>query len=211
MRKEDKVFFAKLILQQMRRQGIDMKEAKGRLISLALQGQDLVTRPMMLEHINQYFDEAFKNLEEDRDKNFYLITESSSGSMLRYFDDEGSDEEGDRIPVEDVWCSCNLDTAHRISTHGTSPEWDEKYRWVIPDEPKSKEYIATFYKIKESWDEDGFSAESDREAIDHGHECAMNETNQDEGVEVVLDRLEEKVSRDKNRLVYERKARRLRG
>lgn len=90
MRKEDKIFYAGLILMQLRRMAIEMDDAKDRLIGIAINGED---HPMALESANQYFDDAFKLLKEDRDKNFYLMTESSSGSMLRYFDDEPEEVE----------------------------------------------------------------------------------------------------------------------
>lgn len=36
-----------------------------------------------------------------------------------------------KTPVSDDWCNCDTQLKHRLSMHGTAPEWDAKHYWVV--------------------------------------------------------------------------------
>lgn len=39
--------------------------------------------------------------------------------------------EDEKTPVFDAFCGCLIDGKHRLSMHGTSPEWDAKHYWTL--------------------------------------------------------------------------------
>lgn len=38
--------------------------------------------------------------------------------------------EDETTPVFDAICDCSMEHEHRLSMHGTSPEWDAKHHWT---------------------------------------------------------------------------------
>jgi len=45
--------------------------------------------------------------------------------------DNWPDEHADKMPIYNLNCNCRMSgPAHRISIHGTSPDWDKAFFWV---------------------------------------------------------------------------------